>query len=66
MIYQIMVKGQLRQQWGDWFGVTISLVGNDTLLTCVVVDQAALYGLLKKVRNVGLPLLSVNRDTTGD
>jgi hypothetical protein len=66
MIYQIMVKSQLRQQWGDWFGVTVSLVDNDTLLTCVVVDQAALYGLLKKVRDLGMPLLSVNRVTTGD
>jgi hypothetical protein len=63
MIYQIRVKGQLDSQWRDWFeNATITLEENgDTLLTCPVVDQAALHGLLKKIRDLGMPLLSVNR-----
>ena len=62
MIYQIRIKGQLDRKWIDWFGdVTITLEENgDTLLTCQAVDQAALHGLLKKVRDLGMPLLSVN------
>ena len=50
------------KQWMDWFeGLTITLEDNgDTLLTGQVTDQAALYGLLKKVRDLGLPLVSVN------
>ena len=61
-VYQIRLKGHLGQQWMDWFeGLTITLEENgDTLLTGPVVDQAALYGLLKKVRDLGLPLVSVN------
>jgi hypothetical protein len=62
MVYQIRLKGHLGSQWTDWFGgLTITLEDNgDTLLTGPVVDQAALYGLLKKVRDLGMPLLSVN------
>ena len=61
-IYQIRVTGHLGADWTDWFeGLTITQEDNgDTLLTGSVVDQAALYGLLKKVRDVGLPLVSVN------
>lgn len=62
MIYQIRLKGHLAQRWTEWFdGLTVTL-GEDgnTLLTGPVVDQAALHGLLKKVRDLGLPLLSVN------
>ena len=61
MIYQIRLKGQLGRHWTDWFdGLTITLEDNgETLLTGPVVDQAALPGLLKKVRDVGMPLLSV-------
>ena len=66
-IYQIRVKGHLGGQWTDWFGgLTITLEDNgDTLLTGPVVDQAALYGLLKKVRDLGVPLLSVNHAGRG-
>ncbi len=62
IIYQVRIKGHLGRQWTDWFeGLTITPVDNgDTLLTGAVVDQAALHGLLKKVRDLGLPLLSVN------
>jgi hypothetical protein len=60
MIYQIRIEGHLGPQWTDWFGgLTITLEDNgDTLLTGPVVDQAALHGLLKKVRDLGLPLIS--------
>ncbi|HSN93437.1 MAG TPA: hypothetical protein VLR89_00080 [Anaerolineaceae bacterium] len=60
-IYRIRIKGQLDSQWTEWFeGLTITLEGNgNTLLTGLVVDQAALHGLLKKVRDLGMPLISV-------
>ena len=63
MIYQIRIEGHLEDQWPDSFGgMTISLEENgETLLTGPVVDQAMLHGLLKKVRDLGLPLVSVNR-----
>jgi hypothetical protein len=61
-LYEIRLKGHLGSQWTDWFeGLTITLEDNgDTLLTGPVIDQAALHGLLKKVRDLGLPLLSVS------
>ncbi len=60
--YEIRLKGQLNARWADWFdGMTITLDNNgDTLLSGPVVDQAALHGLLKKVRDVGMTLLTVN------
>ena len=63
MIYQIRIKGHLSLQWTEWFaGLTITLEEDgNTLLTGPVIDQAALHGLLKKVRDLGMPLLSVNR-----
>ena len=62
MAYQIRIKGHLGLQWTDWFGgAAITLEDNgDTLLTGLVIDQAALHGLLKKVRDLGTPLISVN------
>ena len=62
MVYQIRIEGHLGQQWTDWFeGLTITLEEDgNTFLTGPVVDQPALYGLLKKVRDLGVPLLSVN------
>ena len=62
-IYQIRIECHLDDQWTDWFsGLTTTLEENgDTLLTGPVVDQAALFGLLKKVRDLGLPLVSLNR-----
>jgi len=63
MIYQIRINGHLGRQWAEWFeNATIKQEENgDTLLTLPVVDQAALHGLLKKIRDLGMPLLSVNR-----
>ena len=61
-IYQIRLKGHLSHLWADWFeSLTVTCEENgETLLTGPVVDQAALYGLLKKVRDLGMPLVSVN------
>ena len=68
VVYQIRLKGHLGAGWPGWFGsMTITLQDNgDTLLTGPVVDQAALHGLLKKVRDLGLPLLSVLRVECGE
>ena len=61
-VYQIRIKGHLGREWTDWFGgLTITLEDSgETLLTGPVVDQAALHGLLRKVRDLGMPLLSVS------
>ena len=66
MIYRIKVKGHLDRRWTEWFGgLTITLEDNgETLLTGPVEDQAALHGLLRKVRDLGLPLISVTRAQT--
>ena len=66
-LYEIRIKGHLDNRWADWFeGLAITLEDNgDTLLTGPVVDQAALHGLLRKVRDLGMPLLSVTRVRPG-
>jgi len=61
-LYEIRIKGHLDGRWANWFeGMTITLEEDgNTLLAGPVIDQAALHGLLRKVRDLGLPLLSVN------
>ena len=62
MSYEIRIKGHLEHEWTAWFGdLTITPEEDgDTLITGPVIDQAALYGVLKKIRDLGLPLISVN------
>jgi hypothetical protein len=62
-LYEIRLKGHLENRWAAWFeGLTITAQDlGETLLTGPVVDQAALHGLLRKVRDLGMPLLSVTR-----
>jgi hypothetical protein len=63
VVYQIRVQGVLDAGWSDWFGGLdiCPQEGTDTLLTGPVRDQAALHGILAKIRDLGLPLLSVKR-----
>jgi hypothetical protein len=63
IVYEIRIQGHLGPQWTEWFGgVTIKLEDNgETLLTGSMMDQSALHSLLKKVRDLGTPLVSVNR-----
>ena len=67
MVYQIRIKGHLGPEWADWFGgLAITLEDNgETLLTGPVVDQAALHALLRKVRDLGMPLISAVRVKPG-
>ena len=67
IIYQIRIQGHLGSEWTDWFGgLSITLQDNgETLLIGPVVDQVALHGLLRKVRDLGMPLISINRLHTG-
>ena len=61
-VYQFRIKGHLGQQWMNWFeGLTVTLEEDgNTLLSGTVVDQAALHGILKTIRDLGMPLLSMN------
>lgn len=61
--YQIKIKGQLSTDWSDWFGgLTLSHDDNgNTILSGEVVDQSALHGLLKRIRDMGLELISINQ-----
>lgn len=63
VLYEIRVEGKLDLKWSDWFGgFSIVPAGErETLLVGTVGDQAALYGVLHKIRDLGLPLLSVQR-----
>jgi hypothetical protein len=65
--YEIRIKGHLENRWADWFdGLTITLENNgETRLSGPVTDQAALHGLLRKVRDLGMPLISVQRIESG-
>ena len=67
LVYQIRIKGHLGPEWSDWFGgLSITLEDNgDTLLTGPVVDQAALHGVLRKVRDLGILLVSAILVTPG-
>ncbi len=66
LVYQIRIKGHLGQQWVGWFAdMTITWKDDETILTGQVVDQAALYGLLRKVRDLGLPLIAVTQIPSG-
>jgi len=58
--YEILLKGQLNSQWTDWFeGLTITIQEDgNTLLTGPMIDQSALHGLLKKIRALGMTLIS--------
>jgi hypothetical protein len=61
-LYEIRVEGCLTEEWSGWFeGLSIQQENDGTLLAGPLPDQAALYGLLKKVRDLGLTLVSVNR-----
>jgi hypothetical protein len=61
MVYEIRVRGHMDRQWANWFnGMSITLEENgDTLLTGPVIDQAALHGLLRRIRDLGMPLLAL-------
>lgn len=63
IIYQIKLQGHFDAQWAEWFGgLTISTEAEDeTVLTGPIIDQAALHGLLRKIRDLGVPLLSVKQ-----
>ncbi len=66
--YEICILGHLDNRWADWFeGMHITLEDNgETRLTGMVADQSALHGLLRKVRDLGMPLVSVNRVEPGN
>ena len=68
MLYEIRVEGHLGQEWTTWFdGFTITLEEHGrTLLRGAVADQAALHGVLRKIRDLGVPLLSVDRVASED
>jgi hypothetical protein len=65
----IRVKGQIDARWSDWFdGLTLNHIAaaDETVLCGLVPDQAALYGLLAKLRDIGLALVSVDSEEVGE
>jgi len=61
MYYEFRINGSLDPARSNWFsGLEISIINNETLLTGPVLDQAELFGILKKIRDMGIPLISVN------
>ena len=64
--YEIKLKGHIDRSWGEWFDGFILTYESDgtTRLSGEIVDQAALHGLLKRIRDLGLPLISINRLNT--
>lgn len=67
-LYEICIRGQLSDQWATWFdGLTINLTDDgNTILSGNIIDQAALHGVFKKIRNLGLTIISVNPQEKGD
>jgi hypothetical protein len=60
--YQIRLKGALDSSWSDWFdGFTITVQGDETLLAGIVPDQSALHGILAKINDLGLPIVSIEK-----
>jgi hypothetical protein len=60
--YQIRLKGALDSSWSDWFdGFTITVQGDETLLVGIVPDQSALHGILAKINDLGLPIVSIEK-----
>lgn len=61
--YKIRIKGHLNQDWEGWFdNVTIKQTDDgETIITCTVKDQSALHGLLRRIRDLGIPLISIVR-----
>jgi len=65
-VYQIRLRGILDCSWSDWFdGLTITVQGNETILEGTVLDQSALHGILAKINDLGLPLVSVESSEPG-
>ena len=65
-LYRIKVKGQLGKEWSDWFeGMNISTEGGTTVLTGPIKDEAALHGILNRIRDLGIPLVSVIQIVSG-
>ena len=66
--YHIKIKGHLDTRWQGWFdGLTITMTNDgNTMLSGGIIDQAALHGVFKKIRNLGLTIISVNPQVTGE